>query len=152
MPRNTLTGGKTTLFRTAEQGTIRSGTGTTLEVTSRSDTRIATISCYAEVIPELNLPSEVVDSSDYFEGTIGKDNKTGKKSSPRADVMSVVHRGNGYVTVYLPQKVMSRYELRDLLQGLGWRLAGLTTCSHEGAMVREEVWSSSTKRQRTTST
>ena len=140
MPRNTLT---SSAFCTAAKEPlplIRNGTGSTLEMTSRSDMRITTISCYAEIIHELHLPTEVVDTSVFFEGTIS--GKTGTKISsiPKTDVMSIVHRGNDYVTVYLPQTVMSRYELRDLLQEHGWHLKGLAVCSHEGAMVREEIW------------
>ena len=139
MPRNTLT--TDALFATAKEPppSIHNGTRSTLEVTSRSDMRITTISCYAEVIHELHLPTEVVDTSDFFEGTIS--GKTGNNvSPPNTDVMSVVHRGHDYVTVYLPQTVMSRYELRDLLQGHGWHLKGFAVCSQEGAMVREEIW------------
>ena len=66
MPRNTIKE-KSTLFHTADDGCIRSGTGSVLEVTSRSDTRITTISCYSEVITELHLPKAAIDNSDYFE-------------------------------------------------------------------------------------
>ena len=139
MPRNTLTANVLSAKVKEPPPQIHNGTGTTIEATSRTDMRITTISCYAEVIHELHLPSEVVDTSDFFEGTIS--GKTGNKvSTPNTDVMSVVHRGNDYVTVYLPQTVMSRYELRDLLQEHGWHLKGLAVCSHEGAMVREEIW------------
>ena len=146
MPRNTSKG-KSTLFHTAEDGSIRSGTGSMIEVTSRSDTRMTTISCYAEVITELHLPKAAIDNSDYFEGTIS-DKKNGKKSSPRSDVVSVVHRGNGYVTMYLPKTVMSRFELRDLLNGLGWKMGNYAACSHGGAMIHSEVWSRHVKGSR----
>ena len=140
MPRNTIKE-TDTLYDTAVDGAPRCGTGSVLEVTSCSNTNMATISCYAEVIPELHLPAQAIDNSDYFEGTISKDRKkNGKMSSPRKDVISVVHRGNGYVTVYVPQGVMSRYELRDLLNGLGWKMTGHALCSHEGALIHNEVW------------
>ena len=140
MPRNTIKQ-KSILYKTAEDGTVRSGTGSVMEVTSRGDTNITTISCYAEVIPKLHLPSQAIDNSDYFEGTISHDKKNGKVTSPRTDVVSVVHRGNGYVSMYVPQGVMSRYELRDLLNGLGWTMTSHALCSHDGALIHSEIWS-----------
>ena len=140
MPRNTLNG---TEFQTTLPVSVRRGAGTVVEVTSRTDTSVTTISCYAEVVPELNLPDHAIENPDYFEGTISKDKhrKDGsKKASPRHDVISVVHRGNGYVSVYLPQSVMSRYELRDLLSGSAWQLSGHSMCSHDGAIVYNDLW------------
>ena len=138
MPRNTLNGSD---FHTARSGSLRRGAGTVIEVTSRTDTSMTSFSCFAEVVPELNLPDNAIDNPDYFEGTISKDpRKDGKKASPRHDVISVVHRGNGYVTVHIPQTVMSRYELRDLLSGNGWQLSGHSMCSHDGAIVYNDLW------------
>ena len=88
---------------------------------------------------QLDLPSEDIDRSDYFEGTIGKDKKTGKNSPLNLDVMSIVHRGNDYVTVHIPQKFMSRHEIRDSLHCHSWRLEGSSACGVDKYTVHEEV-------------
>ena len=118
----------------------RKGTRSTIELTWRGNKLIISISCHASLIAILHLPSEDVDQSDYFEGTIGKDKKTGNRSPLNMNVMSIVHQGNDYVTVYIPQKVMSRHEIRDTLYGNSWRLDGSCACSLDKYTVHEEVW------------
>ena len=119
----------------------RKGTGSTIELEWGSNKRITSVSCHASLIAQLNLPSEEVDQSDYFEGTIDKSKKIGKNTSLNMEVVSIVHQGNSYVTVYIPQNVMSRHEIRDTLHGNSWRLEGSSASSFDTYAVLEEVWS-----------
>ena len=121
------------------------GTGSTIELTWQSDRRITSISCHASLMAQLNLPSEAVDKSDYFEGATGNNRKTGTKTTPRKDVLTVINRGDSYVTVHIPQKVMSRHEIRDSIYGHGWRLAWSSLCNQGGQTVHEELWSRDVK-------
>ena len=107
MPRNTIEGG--TIFHTAKEPTMDSH-GTVVEVTCHSAEDVVRISGFAKAIADLDLPSQMIDDSLYFEGTITphKDKKLGKKASPRTDKVSIIHRGNEYITMCLPLDIMSR--------------------------------------------
>ena len=125
----------------SKQDPIRTGTGSNIELEWRSNKRIASISCHASLLAQLHLSSDEIDRSDYYEATISKGKQHGSKASPSAETMTIVHHGNDYVTVHIPQKVMSRHEIRDTLYGRGWILDMSRACGLDKHTSNHQVWS-----------
>ncbi len=96
--------GGSTLFQTAKSGfAFHVGTGSTLEVSSRDGETIVEISGYLETLVSLDIAGDTVPDEAFH------------------------HYGNGYVTVTLQQDYyVSRFELNDVLNGAGWKMAGYT--------------------------
>ena len=93
------------------------GTGTTLEVTSHDSDRHVKLTGYKEVIRTLSLPEDFL-ASDKLE-----------------------KHGGGYLTVNMKDETyISRWQLNDLLNGLGWKLAGYSAFTLDGAMCVKELW------------
>lgn len=125
------------------------GAGTTIEVMTRSDESHVRLSGLAEAIGMLKLPVENLGSGDFLVGTIGVDKKppNGKvKSSPRSGAFTVVDKGNGYVQLCIPNEIMTRYQLNDVMNGFDWRVEGYSTCYDCGTLVVHELWRKSNKK------
>ena len=110
---------KGTLYSTATTGLgINSGTGSTIEITSRETERALLITGYKEAITALNVPLGALSAGDMAD------------------------RGNGYVTArFGGDNFITRFELNDMLHGLGWKLIGYSSAYVGTDMVCNEVWS-----------
>ena len=110
-----------TLYSTAKSTYnfgVHSGTGTTLEITSHDTEKQVTISGYKETIYSLHLPE------DFF------------------DTEKVEEHGGGYVTVNMTgDTYICRWQLNDLLNGMGWKLIGYSTGGADGGELVRELWS-----------
>lgn len=141
MPHNSLT--QDTVYYTANStDTSSNGTGTVIEVICHSSEEVVRISGFAHAVADLNLPSNHIDDSLFFEKTITPKimKKMGKKSLPRGDIVSIIHRGNEYITVCVPLSVINRHQLHDRLNGLGWQMKGYSVQETESGSTQSEMW------------
>ena len=110
-----------TLYSTAKSTYnfgIHSGTGSTIEIISHDSEKQVTISGYIESIYSLHLPE------DFF------------------NEERVENHGGGYITVNMSgDTYICRWELNDLLNGMGWKMIGYSTGSTDGGEVVRELWS-----------
>ena len=114
---------KGTIFHTARTGFgLHPGSGTTLEVVT-SDNQVK-ISGFFAAVASLNIEIlHDVDQADIEHHT--------------SSYVSIVLQGDNYVTPY---------EVHDVLNGMGWKLAGYSTCRSsdpEEGMIVHELWTKS---------
>ena len=114
-----------TLYSTAKSTYnfgIHSGTGSTIEITSHDTEKQVTISGHKETIHSLHLPD------DFF------------------DEERVEKHGGDYITVNMSgDNYICRWQLNDLLNGMGWKLIGYSNGNTDGGDLVRELWSLSSK-------
>ena len=96
---------------------IHPGIGTTLEITSYDAERHVTLTAYKETLYSLDLPE------DFF-----------------SDELCEQH-GGGYMTMNMKDETyISRWQLNDLLNGLGWKLIGYSAVGGDNTGSVKEIW------------
>ena len=112
-----------TLFTTAKAGLgINTGTGSTLEVMSSDAVRAVTVSGYREALLAAHIPINRLNESEIGD------------------------RGNGYVTaIFQGDNYFTRFELNDMLHGLGWKMTGYTTAPDSEGITCHEMWTKHVK-------